>query len=125
MGVTAASTVRTAWTQSLERLFAHYDFLILPTTQVFPFDIAEHWPRTVGGQAMATYHEWMKATCLVSMSGGPSLAVPAGFSAAGLPMGIQILAPVQREMDCLKLGAAYEKAADWTGRRLPPLLARA
>jgi Asp-tRNA(Asn)/Glu-tRNA(Gln) amidotransferase A subunit family amidase len=37
-------------------------------------------------------------------------------------MGIQIIAPVHREMDCLTLGHAYEMAMDWMARRPPPLL---
>ena len=42
---------------------------------------------------MQTYHEWMKAVCLITMAGRPSLAVPAGFDARGLSMGLQIIAP--------------------------------
>jgi amidase len=46
---------------------------------------------------METYHEWMKAVLLVSMSGCPALAVPAGFGGErNLPMGIQIIAPNHR-----------------------------
>ena len=120
--VTAASTVRTAWSNSFRRLFKDYDYLLMPTAQVFAFDVNQHWPREIAGRAMATYHEWMKAVCLVSMSGCPSLAVPAGFSAAGLPMGLQIIAPVGGELDCLKLAHAHEAATRWVARRLPPLL---
>jgi amidase len=50
------------------------------------------------------------------------LAVPAGFDSRGLSMGLQIIAPVHREMDCLRLAHAYEQATDWTGKHLPPLL---
>jgi amidase len=56
------------------------------------------------------------------MTGCPSLAVPAGLSAGGLPMGLQIIGPMHHEMDCLKLAFAYERANDWTARRLPSLL---
>jgi amidase len=71
---------------------------------------------------MQTYHEWMKAVCMITMTGCPSLAAPAGFGANGLSMGIQIVAPVHHEMDCLRLAAAYEAANDWTAKHLPPLL---
>jgi amidase len=60
---------------------------------------------------MQTYHEWMQAVCLVTMSGCPAIAVPAGFSATGLPMGIQIVAPIHGEASCLAAAAAYEAAA--------------
>ena len=119
--VTAASMARTRWSNAMQALFAQYDFLVMPTSQVFPFDITETWPHQIAGKTMQTYHEWMKATCMVTMSGCPSLAVPAGFGANGLPIGLQIIAPVHHDMDCLKLGHAYEQAAHWTARQ-PPLL---
>jgi amidase len=64
----------------------------------------------------------MKAVCLVTLAGCPSLAVPAGFGATGLSMGLQIIAPVHQDMNCLRLAHAYERASDWTATHLPPLL---
>jgi amidase len=118
---TAASVVRTEWYQAVRRFFERYDFLILPTAQVFPFAVEMRWPETIAGNKMETYHEWMKGTLLVTMSGCPSLAVPAGFNAEGLPMGIQIIAANRRELECLKLAYAYETARNWN-LRVPPLL---
>ena len=120
--ITAASLVRSEWSQAVRRLLTRYDVLVAPTAQVFPFDAGETWPREIAGQTMDTYHAWMKGVCLVSLSGCPALAVPAGFGAAGLPMGIQIIAPVHRELACLELALAYERAADWESW-LPPALA--
>jgi amidase len=57
------------------------------------------------------------------MSGCPALAVPAGFSEQNLPIGIQIIAPNHRELECLALGYAYSMGANWTNTRLPALLA--
>jgi amidase len=54
------------------------------------------------------------------MSGCPALAVPAGFGPGGLPIGLQIIAPVHRELDALRLAAAYEAAAGPAIRRPPP-----
>ena len=120
--ITAASVVRAAWGEAVRRLFETYDYLLAPTAQVFPFDVGETWPRQIGSRAMRTYHEWMKGVCLVSMTGCPSLAVPAGFNTAGLPMGLQIIAPIGREMDCLRLAHAYEQASPWIAARIPALL---
>jgi amidase len=120
--ITAASVVRTEWTQAVRRFFERYDFLVVPTAQVFPFDVAEHWPREIAGRKMETYHEWMKATLLVTMSGCPALAAPAGFSDLGLPIGIQIVGPNRQEFGCLQLAYAYESAAAHFVHRLPPLL---
>jgi len=119
--VSAAFTGRTRWSNAVHALFSQYDFLVMPTSQTFPFDITESWPHQIAGKTMQTYHEWMKATCMITMSGCPSLAVPAGFGANGLPIGLQIVGPVHHDLDCLKLGHAYERAANWTARQ-PPLL---
>jgi amidase len=119
--ISAASAARTTWSNAVRRLFDTYDFLLMPTAQVFAFDIAEHWPRQVAGKTMQTYHEWMKAVCLVTLAGCPSLAVPAGFGPNNGAMGLQIIAPVHQDMDCLKLAHAYEHASNW-GAHLPPLL---
>ncbi len=120
--VTAATMARTRWYNAVNALFSQYDFLVMPTSQTFPFDIKETWPHQIAGKTMNTYHEWMKATCMVTMSGCPSLAVPAGFSSTGLPIGIQIVGPAHHDLDCLKIGHAYQQANNWTAKRPPPML---
>lgn len=120
--ISAASVVRTSWYEALRRFFQRYDYFVVPTAQVFPFEVGQHWPQQIAGTKMQTYHEWMKAQLLVTMSGCPSLALPAGFSEQGLPMGIQVVAPFRQDLDCLQLGYAYELASQWTNTRLPGLL---
>jgi amidase len=120
--ISAASVVRTEWYQAVRRFFERYDYFIIPTAQLFPFDVDMDWPREIAGRKMATYHEWMKATLLVTMSGCPALAAPAGFSENGLPIGIQIIGPNRSELGCLQLAYAYELATDWAHAHLPPLL---
>jgi amidase len=122
--ITAASVVRSEWYQAVRRFFERFDYFVVPTAQVFPFDADLHWPQEIAGRKMETYHEWMKAVLLISMSGCPALAVPAGFGNQNLPIGIQIIAPVRRELDCLRLAYAYEVVANWTNTRLPLLLSQ-
>ncbi|MDB5431213.1 MAG: amidase [Caulobacter sp.] len=125
MDITAAAHERALWSQSVQRLFARYDYLISPTAQMFPFPIETRWPTEIAGVSMRTYHEWMKGVCMITMTGCPSLAVPAGFSPQGLPMGLQIIAPVHQEMACLQLGAAYEAVEPLWHTRPPPRLSAA
>ncbi len=120
--ITAASIVRNEWTQAVRRFFERYDYFIAPTAQVFPFDVAQHWPQEIAGRKMETYHEWMKAVLLVTLCGAPALAVPAGFSDQGLPIGIQLVGPDRQEFSLLQLAYAYESILDAEHRRLPPLL---
>jgi amidase len=120
--ITAASAVRTEWYGVVRTFFERYDYFVVPTAQVFPFDVDLHWPSEIAGQKMTTYHEWMKGVLPVTMAGCPALAVPAGFNAQGLPMGIQIVAPNHAELACLQLAFAYDEATRWSARRLPPLV---
>ncbi|MFI4973875.1 MAG: amidase [Caulobacterales bacterium] len=120
--VTAASVVRTEWYQAVRRFFETYDYWIVPTAQLFAFDVDLHWPREIAGRAMETYHEWMKVVLPITMSGCPALAAPAGFSAGGLPIGIQIVGPNQADLACLQLVHAYDAATGWAEKRRPGLL---
>jgi len=120
--VTAASTARTTWSMAVRKLFERFDYLVLPSSQIFPFPVEERWPKAVAGHAMRTYHEWMMSALLVTLSGNPALAAPAGFGSAGLPIGLQIVGPNRGELACLQLAKAYEAATGWTRKRPPPLL---
>ena len=120
--ITAASVVRNDWTQVVRRFFERYDYFIAPTAQVFPFNVEQHWPQEIAGRKMQTYHEWMKAVLLITMSGSPALAVPAGFNDQGLPIGIQLIGPNRQEFSLLQLAYAYESTLGPEHRRLPPLL---
>ena len=106
-----AARDRSAWYQVLRSLFETYDYLILPATQVLPFDAALHWPDQVNGRDMDTYHRWMEVVVPATMAGLPALSVPAGFSAGGLPAGLQILGPTQADWSVLQVGHAYDQAS--------------
>jgi amidase len=121
--IAEASAVRSAWYQAVRAMFENYDFLILPSAQVFPFDASLRWPQEINGTAMDTYHRWMEVSIPITMSGCPALNVPAGFDARGLPMGIQIVGPNHGEMACLQLACAYDRATCWVTSRPPRLAA--
>ena len=52
-----------------------------------------------------------------NVTGSPAMAVPAGFSKEGLPLGIQIVAAPYNEAAVYRVGAAYEAATSWTAKR--------
>ena len=108
--VYAASEVRTAWAMEMNRLFETYDYLILPTAQIFPFDAQEHWPKSVGGKAMDTYHRWMEVIIGPTLAGLPAISLPAGFNSEGLPMGIQLIGKPGADFDVLQLANAWQEA---------------
>jgi amidase len=70
---------------------------------------------------MDTYHRWMEVVIPVSLLGLPSLNVPVGFGAQGLPMGMQIFGRFGADAAVLAMGQQYHLATDWPGRRPPAL----
>jgi amidase len=119
--IAKASGVRSAWYQTVRRLFERYDYWLLPSAQVFPFDVSTHWPKEIAGRRMDTYHRWMEVVIPATMSGCPALGVPVGFGGNGLPMGMQIVGRNRGELSVLQLAHAYDEATGWVKRKLPPL----
>lgn len=118
--VHAASVIRSRWYAQAARLFGRFDFLVMPSVQVWPFPVEWRWPREINGVAMDTYHRWMEIVVPVSLIGLPALNVPVGFGAQGLPMGMQIIGPTGADAAVLAAGQAYHRATDWPSQRPPP-----
>lgn len=121
--IAAASGGRTRIYQAFVALFERFDFLILPTAQVFPFDVATRWPREIAGRAMDSYHRWMEVTLPPTMAGLPTLAVPAGFGGKDrLPIGLQVIGRNHQDLSVLQVGHAYEQASPWIATARPDAL---
>jgi len=116
----AASASRTRFYQSMLSLLETFDVLAIPVAQVWPFDVTMRWPQSVAGQSMDTYHRWMEVVIYATFAGLPSISVPAGFGANGLPMGLALIGKPQGEMDLLKLAHAYELANQEMINQRPP-----
>lgn len=119
--ISLATATRSRWYQALLAQFAHYDFLVLPCSQVAPFPAEEPWPKTVAGRAMDTYHRWMEVVIGPTLAGVPAASLPSGFTADGLPLGLQVIAPPRSEFALLQLAAAWHEAFAPAQRRSPLL----
>ena len=75
-----ASQQRTEFYQAMLRLFERFDYLALPSAQVWPFEGSLRWPSSIAGRAMDTYHRWMEVTIYATFAGLPAICVPAGFN---------------------------------------------
>ena len=112
--VHAANLERTALYGHLLAIFERFDALVLPASQVWPFDAELDWPKAIDGVAMDTYHRWMEVMIYATLGGLPALSVPVGSNAAGLPMGMQLIGRPKGDLAVLRLGHAYE------GSETPP-----
>jgi len=115
--VEGANQIRENWNQELERLFSQFDFLAIPTAQVFPYSKHVEWPQYIGDRKMDTYHRWMEVVIPGSLGGLPVINVPVGFDADGRPMGVQIMGRYGDDKRVLEFGLAYEQITDYLQQR--------
>lgn len=95
----------------VRELFREVDVLALPTTQVAPFPADQEYPSEVAGVTMPDYLGWMMSCCVITATECPAISIPAGFTADGLPVGLQLVAAPGCERQLLEVAAAIETAA--------------
>ncbi|MYN12815.1 amidase [Pusillimonas sp. TS35] len=118
--VAQAERNHTAMFQRMQRLLEQYRFLVAPVSQVLPFPVDTEYPQQIAGVAMEHYIAWMRSSYRITVTGHPSISVPCGFSATGLPVGIQIVGRLRGERELLAFAAMFE-AAKPAGIRRPVL----
>lgn len=112
-----AEIKRTAIYHRMREFMAEYEYLILPVSQVPPFDVKQRYITEINGIKMDTYLDWMRSCYYISVTGHPAISVPCGFTAEGLPVGIQIVGRHQSEFSVLQLAHAFEQATGFWKQR--------
>ncbi|WP_432132955.1 amidase [Streptomyces tendae] len=110
--LTNARTVRKAVNNKMWRMMADYDLLITPTLAVPPFPLYTQGPEIIDGRMLPST-AWLGFTLPINLTGQPAASVPAGFTAEGLPVGLQIIGRHLADADVLRASAAFESAAPW------------
>lgn len=96
--------------------FTEHDFLVVPTTQVEPFDLSTEWVTEINGQVMSDYLEWMSVCCVITTTGLPSISMPCGFTESGLPVGLQIVGRPGADLEVLQMAKAFESATNFAAQ---------
>jgi amidase len=117
-----AERLRTEIYHRVRLFMEEHEFLLLPVSQVPPFAVEQPYPADVNGQPLATYIDWMKSCYFITVTGHPAISVPCGFTAEGLPVGIQIVGRHRDDFGVLQLAHAFEQATG-TGRQRPNVAA--
>jgi amidase len=112
-----AELKRTELYHRVRGFMEQYAFLAAPVVQVLPFDVNQPWVTEINGQRMQTYVDWMKSCYFITVTGLPAISVPCGFSAEGLPVGLQIVGRHQDDFGVLQLAHAFEQQTGfWKAR---------
>jgi aspartyl-tRNA(Asn)/glutamyl-tRNA(Gln) amidotransferase subunit A len=109
---------RGAYFDKVQRFFAVYDLLLCPTVAVPPFQVGSEGPRQIAGRSVSR-RAWFALTPPFNLTGQPAATVPCGFSADGLPIGLQIVGRRFDEATVLRASAAFEVARPWAHKRPP------
>jgi amidase len=107
--VSRAEARRTEIYHRLREFMARYEYFLLPAAAVPPFPIEQRYPTEIAGVKLQTYIDWMWPCYCITITGHPAISVPAGFTAAGLPVGLQIVGRHQQDFAVLQLAHAYEQ----------------
>lgn len=107
--VSGAEKIRSGIYRIFYNLFQDYDLILCPAVACQPFNVDIRYLTEVEGQKMETYVSWLIMTSALTVTACPALSVPCGFSDKGLPVGMQMLAPPQREDLLLKAALAFEE----------------
>jgi Asp-tRNA(Asn)/Glu-tRNA(Gln) amidotransferase A subunit family amidase len=108
---------RTALSQILARFFERHDLLVTPTTSVVAFPLGRSFPEEIAGKKLETSIDWFPFTYPFNITGHPAISVPCGWTADGLPVGLQIVGRRFADATVLRAAAAFEAAAPWADRR--------
>src|SRR4029077_18653764 len=105
-----AALLRAQLAERISAFFADVDVLACPVSQVAPFDVTLDWVHEINAQPTQTYLDWMASAYLISATGLPAISVPAGFTADGRPVGLQLVGRPRAEWDLLAVARAFEAA---------------
>ena len=105
-----AARQRTVHYHAMLGFFERYDVLAIPVVGLAPQAVEIEYPSEVGGAAIVDYVDWLRFSFLAVVTGLPAVAMPAGFTDAGLPIGVQLVGPPRGEARLLQVAQALEAA---------------
>ncbi|MER5171167.1 amidase [Thioclava kandeliae] len=88
--------------------FEHHDYLLTPAVTISPRDWHELYPKEIDGQPTKSYYHWLAMAYASTLAGHPSITIPCGFDANGMPFGLQIVGKRHDDLGVLAVAAELE-----------------
>jgi amidase len=120
MDLARAETAHAKVWRQFQAFMEKYEYFVLPTTQLPPFDVNTPYPTEIAGEKFESYIDWMKSCWYISATGNPAASVPGGFTPEGLPVGVQIVGRNKQDFSVLQMAHAFEDATGF-GKKRPPI----
>ena len=96
-----AEAQRVAMTERTLKFFETYDLLLSPATIVPPYPVGNRYVAECAGKKFDNYVQWLGIVYAITLACCPALSLPCGFTASGLPVGLQMVARPRAEADLL------------------------
>jgi len=104
------------------RLFLNdHDVLAIPVTGIAAGPVEVEYPPSVDGQPVDDYVDWLRFSFLAPTTALPALSMPAGFTADGLPVGVQLIGPPRGEARLLQVALEIETRLGLPATPIDPL----
>lgn len=110
LDLAAAEQTRAALFGRFRALFEDYDLLLTPASPVPPYPLTQNFPTEINGRSFENYIDWIAPAFLITLMSLPAASVPAGKTASGLPVGLQIVGPRFEEPRILSVARLVEEA---------------
>lgn len=110
--ITDAATRRKKLANQAARFMGEYDLIVSPTLTVPPFPVHMQGPEKTEGRIVSPT-AWLGFCFPFNMTGQPAVSLPAGLTADGLPVGLQIVGRHLADAQLIRVAAAFEAARPW------------
>jgi len=107
--------------RKFNKLMNDFDLIVLPTSPVSPFRWTQSHAHEIDGQNMDIYYRWLALCYRGSLTGGPSITLPCGRDADGMPFGLQMLGAVRCDERLLAAAKAVETHFESVAETARPL----
>ncbi len=114
----AMSLLDCAWAQAeqtrilarFQAAYREYDIVLAPTTPLSPFPWTQPYAAEIDGRAQENYYRWLALTYVTTLTTHPSISLPCGTDARGMPFGLQVVGPFRGDLRLLQAAQAMEEA---------------
>ena len=113
---------RTVLHHAMRTFLEAHDVLAIPVVGLEPGPVEEEYPRAVAGVPTEDYVDWLRFSFLATTTALPALSLPVGFTASGMPVGLQLVGPPRGEATLLSVARAVEEAVEGPATPIDPVV---
>ncbi|AYD04522.1 amidase family protein [Neorhizobium sp. NCHU2750] len=113
---------QTVYYRNWQRFYDDWDFILCPAVTISPRDWHELYPIEIDGKPTKSYYHWLAMAYASTLAGHPSITIPAGRDARGMPFGLQIIGRRHDDLGVLRMAASVEALLSGDPDLAPPIV---